>query len=87
MLSDSEEITQKVIHQTTAYLIWLGRNCEKKKTTGNFHHTLDSLITLTIHHMAFCPMGYFSNQVTGYRNLLLPVDYSFSNHLNSYSIS
>lgn len=31
MLSDSEEITQKVIHQTTAYLIWLGRNCEKKK--------------------------------------------------------
>lgn len=65
---------------------------KKRKTTGNFRHTLDSLmkkpqIILLIHLPAFHPMGCFSNQVTSYENLLLPVDNSLTNSLNSYSIS
>lgn len=35
----------------------------------------------------FYPIGYFSNQVTSYRDLLLPIDNSFTNILDSYSIS
>ena len=65
---------------------------KKKKTVGNFHHTVDSLIKqpyiiLPIHHTVLYPIGYFSNHGTSYGNLFLPIDNSLSNHLNSYSIS